>query len=983
MEQTNVLPQNVLKSFDEFHNQYLSGKTDEVVLQLAESELLKYYNNRIPGAEPLDLLFEIHNANYEKLENFVLQLSLKIIADTDFTIIPDYINTDDLIVFREYLYRGFQNLNEKEVVAVLRKTVSGLNLNPDKIDMFMKYFTPFQYPFFVLLYIHLISDQDFSTVFSRILSPKFCSCIDLPIVHLHLWDHQERALDKCINSSGGIISMAPATGKTVVALSIIEKTFQEKRKKGGFLTVLILTPSKILLNQWRSDAIQQLGLVRIDAADSNNPIEVPNLKIVFETYLDTTKNPNHYADLDLVIYDEAQKLNNSQLKQVLDIPCEKKIGLSTTVDDQIEQVGQDYEKIIFSYNLSDALKDGVLSRFELVLYPTLELPDPEPGFELLAQDFNDPSPLVQNASSSETYFDNFLIRMSAELQNSKSVIFCDSFSDCKLIYDKLNRADEVTIINPESEFDSIQAVLQKFKNRQNGALISPGSFDEGVNIPDISLGFNITKVNCPSEFIRRVGRILRRGEGKSPIFHHRIGIPSNSLTINDSITFQSQLSWFFDFALRNGIALKINKPNESLLLDKINQSEDFLVNFAKGEEIPLPFGERLAIKLITTNIEQNLRDKIINSLESESKPVSDERWLELIRESAGIDQIAIRNLRWILLSGERDPRKITKILLKNDPVQNILRGLNKVEETACNIDNLCREISGRFNELKSDYLLLTGLTGEIRSNNQKVKEDIAILSPHVIILENLFRSIQASISDMQYETTQKNQLILNEIKVFRNELSQQSDTTKSSADNFSAVISQNISDQFKRQINLIQSMIESGHSRVAQLIHESSDNILNSFIPVFESLMIKNVEPVMDHIQQQNENIQQRIEQIHENTILIRKRITSVERLKGQMRLGSLLYKNKQYEGAREILEWVVTQNPDDHRAWNTLGATYVKLKLSSDAERCFRNATLLDPENEVYSVNMERNHKNLESTKKQSENFLKRKMGFWPFNKS
>ena len=119
--------------------------------------------------------------------------------------------------------------------------------------------------------------------------------------------------------------------------------------------------------------------------------------------------------------------------------------------------------------------------------------------------------------------------------STKCAVFCDTIDSCQQLYNNITPKDGVYILHSKIEPDVIDSSIEKFRTNISGVLISPRIFDEGISIEDVSEGFNIAPMLSPLQLVQRMGRILRKHDGKIPKFHHAIGIPSNFLDSDDSI----------------------------------------------------------------------------------------------------------------------------------------------------------------------------------------------------------------------------------------------------------------------------------------------------------------------------------------------------------------------------------------------------------------------------------------------------------------
>ncbi len=71
---------------------------------------------------------------------------------------------------------------------------------------------------------------------------------------------------------------------------------------------------------------------------------------------------------------------------------------------------------------------------------------------------------------------------------------------------------------------------------------------------------------------------------------------------------------------------------------------------------------------------------------------------------------------------------------------------------------------------------------------------------------------------------------------------------------------------------------------------------------------------------------------------------------------GIEAYRRGELQKASDLLMQVVEASEEDHRAWNALGVVLTKMGMHTDADVCFENALTLDPENEIYKRNREKN---------------------------
>ncbi|MGB5064137.1 MAG: helicase-related protein, partial [Candidatus Competibacter sp.] len=67
-----------------------------------------------------------------------------------------------------------------------------------------------------------------------------------------------------------------------------------------------------------------------------------------------------------------------------------------------------------------------------------------------------------------------------------------------------------------------QAILDHFKSSVFTAIVTSNVLNEGVDVPDASIGVILSGSASVREFVQRLGRILRRGDGKRAVLYEVI-----------------------------------------------------------------------------------------------------------------------------------------------------------------------------------------------------------------------------------------------------------------------------------------------------------------------------------------------------------------------------------------------------------------------------------------------------------------------------
>jgi superfamily II DNA or RNA helicase len=83
----------------------------------------------------------------------------------------------------------------------------------------------------------------------------------------------------------------------------------------------------------------------------------------------------------------------------------------------------------------------------------------------------------------------------------------------KLVY-RISREMLIPAITHQTPKEERQDILQRFKAGKYRRIVTSQVLDEGVDVPDASLAVVLSGTGSSRQFIQRLGRVLRKGEGK-------------------------------------------------------------------------------------------------------------------------------------------------------------------------------------------------------------------------------------------------------------------------------------------------------------------------------------------------------------------------------------------------------------------------------------------------------------------------------------
>ena len=348
------------------------------------------------------------------------------------------------------------------------------------------------------------------------------------------WPHKQIALEKFMEKKNGIIEMATGTGKTSLAINIMNKLLDENKIDGA----IISTYGNDLLDQWYSQLVEksneyliiykyygenkELSDYLINHRDSILLINWSNIRKFIEN--------NEVIKNKILIIDEVHGFGSKSIRENLTGKIngiEYRLGLSATSERNYDDEGNDFIKneigdIIFKYNVYNAIEDGILCEFN---YVPLRYDLSEEDRDKLRKAYNkyyakikanknefesrralyiDLANVRKTSKNKLPIFEEY-IKKHPEVLN-KTIIFVETMDYGKLIQD--------IIIKINSSFHTYYADddknnLIKFAEGELDLLITCKKISQGIDIKSIKNIILFSSSRGKLETIQRMGRCLR------------------------------------------------------------------------------------------------------------------------------------------------------------------------------------------------------------------------------------------------------------------------------------------------------------------------------------------------------------------------------------------------------------------------------------------------------------------------------------------
>ncbi len=343
--------------------------------------------------------------------------------------------------------------------------------------------------------------------------------------------YQEDALNRWFGANGrGVVVLPTGAGKTVVALEAI-------RRLG--LKSLIVVPTIDLLNQWREVLETRLHVPEVGMLGGGSKTVNP---ITVATYDSASLMAPKLTELfGLLVFDEVHHLPSPTYRLAAELfIAPKRLGLSATPE-RYDELHHDLDRLVGQvvYRISPHLleQEGYLApyRIETIqvdLTPeekaqydehmaifrayTKKLDDIEPGwhFETIVErtifDHDARRALSHLEKARRIALEasekiNHVEKLLHKHREAKVIIFCRYTR----VVEKISDTFGIPLITHKTKAAERAAILSAFRDGTYTKVASGHVLDEGVDVPDASVGIIISGSGSKREFIQRLGRLLR------------------------------------------------------------------------------------------------------------------------------------------------------------------------------------------------------------------------------------------------------------------------------------------------------------------------------------------------------------------------------------------------------------------------------------------------------------------------------------------
>lgn len=325
----------------------------------------------------------------------------------------------------------------------------------------------------------------------------------------------------------GIVSVVTGGGKTVFALSCIDKIKPP--------ATLIVVPTAALLEQWWEEAANyfDVGLDEINIVTGSLRFRAGTINIAVLNTAAKLAERIHQHECFLVV-DECHKAASEHFREALRVNSLASLGLSATPERPYDEGLKDVlipalGPVIYSYDYAAALRDGVIVPFQLrnVVFELEE--DRQNEYDKLSKAIS--RSISQRGADAEETIALYLkrarvlnlslnririaLRLVAANRGKRTLVFHEDIEACDLIQAVLSENGvRCGMYHSKMKLRDRASVLNQYRRGEIDVLVTCRALDEGFNVPETELGIIAASTATRRQRIQRLGRVVRPAKGK-------------------------------------------------------------------------------------------------------------------------------------------------------------------------------------------------------------------------------------------------------------------------------------------------------------------------------------------------------------------------------------------------------------------------------------------------------------------------------------
>jgi len=365
--------------------------------------------------------------------------------------------------------------------------------------------------------------------------------LDLPpcpelIGKTRLRGYQEEALKAWFRAGKrGVIVLPTGAGKTIVALAAIAHVNAP---------AIVIVPTIDLMEQWRSNLMKEFDVEVGAYGGGENSLKAVTVSTYDSAYIRAEELGNKFM---LAIFDEVHHLPAPSFSQIAELfAAPFRMGLTATYlreDEGHKMLPRLVGNIVYELHTKD-LAGTHLSHYTLEKILVNLTPDEQKEYDENYEAFTKYLRNRRIKLRSSTDFQRLIMRTGTDPEARKALLarnraldialntsskvdalrnlLSDNIDEKALIFTQHNKLVHriskeflIPAITHQTAKEERAEILNRFRSGVYTRIVTSKVLDEGIDVPDATLGVILSGTGSSREFIQRLGRLLRKKEGKN------------------------------------------------------------------------------------------------------------------------------------------------------------------------------------------------------------------------------------------------------------------------------------------------------------------------------------------------------------------------------------------------------------------------------------------------------------------------------------
>jgi superfamily II DNA or RNA helicase len=360
-------------------------------------------------------------------------------------------------------------------------------------------------------------------------------CPELKCMGIRMRAYQKRALDSWDKAGRrGVIVLPTGAGKTVIGMKAMQLVNQ---------STVVIVPTLDLLEQWKRRVQEELGIEVGVYGGGENTIRAITICTYDSAFIRAGELGNRFS---FMIFDEVHHLPAESFRQIAEMfTATYRMGLTATYERE-DMLHLELPRLIggVAYRLKpEDLAGKYLSDYAIQRVNVELTKEEKEEYERNYKTFTNYLEKNRIWLKSPLDFQRFIMRTSRDPQARQALLARNraigiAFNSKA----KIDRLEEILHSNPDDRIliftqhnDLVYRISRRFllpfithttskeerydalKGFREGrfrAIVTSKVLDEGIDVPEASIGVIVSGTGSSREFIQRLGRLLRKSEGK-------------------------------------------------------------------------------------------------------------------------------------------------------------------------------------------------------------------------------------------------------------------------------------------------------------------------------------------------------------------------------------------------------------------------------------------------------------------------------------